>query len=176
MPPRDLPAGPAPQPGAMSGPGMPGAAAGAMPTSMPRAMPVAGFYRVSNTVEVAVRDLTRVGPVLDMAVAAGANNVWGVHFGLEHPEALEVEARKKAVADARARAEALAALHGVKLGELVAIREQISGGGMPQSMPMMMGAAMDERSSTSIAPGEVNLTMHIEVVYALPTGDEDDEE
>lgn len=142
------------------------------PMAMPMPPPVpampAGFYRVSNTVEVTVRDLDKVGPVLDAAIGAGANSVHGVQFSLEHPEALEAKAREKAVANAKARAEALARLSGVQLAGVVKITEGASGGGMPPPMPQMMAAsARDMSFSTPIAPGEINLTMQLEVVYAL---------
>jgi len=70
-------------------------------------------YRVSNMVNVSIRDLDKVGGVLDAVVEAGANNIWGVSFGLEDPKAAQTEARSNATADALARAEALAELNGV---------------------------------------------------------------
>ena len=70
--------------------------------------PPAGFYRVSNMVQVTIRDMTKVGDVIDTAVKAGANNVWGISFSLENTDDLEDQAREAAVKDARARAESLA--------------------------------------------------------------------
>ena len=64
----------------------------------------AGSYRVSNMVQVTIRDLNQVGQVLDVAVKAGANNVWGINFGLEDTSKLEGQARAKAIDDAKARA------------------------------------------------------------------------
>ena len=66
--------------------------------------PPAGFYRVSNMVQVTIRDMTKVGDVIDTAVKAGANNVWGINFSLEDTKGLEEQAREAAVKDAQARA------------------------------------------------------------------------
>lgn len=136
-----------------------------MPAPPPMAVP-AGFYRVSNTVEVAVRALDRVGPVIDAAMAAGANNVWGVAFGIEETEAIAAKAREEAMADARRRAAALAGLGGVELGQVISIREDFSGG-MPPPMPMMAMGMMKEAAPTPIAPGEVAFSTQIRVVYAI---------
>ncbi len=60
----------------------------------------AGYYRVSNMVQITIRDLDQVGAVLDAAVEAGANNVWGVSYSLDETQLLEAEAREAAVKDA----------------------------------------------------------------------------
>lgn len=138
-----------------------------VPPPMPTAVP-SGFYRVSNTVDVTIRDLSRVGPVLDAAMAAGANSIWGVNFGLDETDALAVKAREEAMADARKRAEALARLGGVALGEVISISEETGGGGgMPPPMPVMLAAMKDASAPTPIAPGEVRYGMQVRVVYAI---------
>ncbi len=63
------------------------------------------IYHVTNQVDVTVRDVNQIGDVLDKAVAAGANNIYGVNFSVEDTAKLEADARAKAVADAKARAE-----------------------------------------------------------------------
>lgn len=139
----------------------------------PKAAPVApppppaepaGLYRVSNTVSITVRDLDKVGSVLDAAVAAGANNVWGVSFGLDKPEALEPEARAKAVADARSRAESLAKLAGRTLGDVVSVSEIIGGGGGGPMFSRAM-AKSDSYGATPVELGEVAVSAQVEVVY-----------
>jgi len=135
-----------------------------MPYMPPRQAEV---YRVSNTVDVKIRDLAKVGPVLDAAMAAGANNIFGVHFEVDVPDALYAQARTKAAADARTKAEALAKLQGVTLAGVVSINETM-GGGMPYPMPMMASKAMfDSGGGTPASPGEVALTAQVQVVYAL---------
>lgn len=123
-------------------------------------------YRVSNNVTVIIRDLATVGTVVDAAVEAGANNIYGIEFRLDDPSVVESEARESAIADAKAKAEELAELTGVSLGEVVSISEVISNGyfasnfALNASMPLG-GAA------TPISPGELQLSMQLQVSYAI---------
>jgi len=123
------------------------------------------MYRVNNTVEVVVRDVSKASRVLQAAVDAGANNVWNVSFGIDDTKALESEARAKAIADARARAEALAKLEGLTLGNVLSVSEVIGRGISP--MPMYASAEAKFGGGPSLSPGEVNMGMSIEVVFAL---------
>lgn len=124
-------------------------------------------YRVSNMVTVKVRDLETVGEVLDAAVAAGANQIWGVSFTVEDRTAAEADARAKAVADARARAEALAELAEVEVGEVLSISEVITGGVSPLYAGVAMEMAAGMGGGGSIAPGELEYRTSIQVTYAL---------
>ena len=136
-----------------------------MPYMPPRQV---DMYRVSNTVDVKIRDLAKVGPVLDAAMAAGVNNIFGVQFEIDVPDALQAQARTKAAADARTKAEALAKLQGVTLAGVVSINEMMSGGMHYPPMPMMASKAMfDGGGGTPASPGEVSLTTQVQVVYAL---------
>ena len=122
-------------------------------------------YHVNNSVTVTIRDLAKVGDVLDAAISAGANNIYGVNFSVSDPDAVMAEARSKASADAMARAEELAALNGVEVGELISISEVISGNAVPLASvnvryDMAVGAG-------SVAPGEVEMTAQLQVVYAI---------
>jgi hypothetical protein len=123
----------------------------------------AGVYRVSNMVQVTIRDLDQVGDVIDAAVGAGANNVWGVSFSLEDTDALEAQAREKAVADAQARAESLAALNGVKVGEVIAISEVI--GATPG--PLYAESAKAYGGGGPVEAGEVTFATQIQIVYGI---------
>jgi uncharacterized protein YggE len=124
--------------------------------------PPAGFYRVSNMVQVTVRDMDTVGDVIDTAVEAGANNVWGINFALESTDALEVQAREAAVKDAQARAQSLAGLNNVQMGDVVAVSEVIGNQNMP-----MYSVAEGRGGGTSVEPGEVTFTTQVQVVYAI---------
>lgn len=127
------------------------------------------LYRVSNMVQVKVRDLDKVSEVLDVAVQAGANQVWGVTFTIEAQKALEDEARTKAMEDARRRAEALAGLAGVELGQVLVVAE--SGTVSPLMAGRGLGAgsamAVEEAAAVPISPGEVQVTYHVQVTYAV---------
>lgn len=156
---------PMPQPAAPP-PGKPVSGPRTAPAAAPAAAPAepAGFYRVSNTVTLTIREIDKLGQVLDGAVAAGANNVWGVSFGLDKPEALEPEARAKAVADARARAEALAKLAGRTLGEVVSVSEVVRGGNYPVPMAQLAKASFE---GVPIEAGQVAVSSQVEIVYGF---------
>jgi uncharacterized protein YggE len=121
-------------------------------------------YRVSNQVDVTVRDVDTLGDVLDQAVAAGANNIYGVSFSVEDTSKLEADARTKAIADAKARATSLAQLAGVEVGEVVSISEVIGGGVQPLYRDAAMGMG---GGGTPIQPGELSVDMSVQVTFAI---------
>lgn len=123
-------------------------------------------YRVSNNVSVMIRDLDHVGNVIDAAVEAGANNIYGIEFRIDDPSALESEARRGAVEDAEARAAELAELNGVSVGEVVSISEVVASGGfISSSFAQQVG--MGGGGATPISPGELELVMQLQVTYAI---------
>ncbi len=124
---------------------------------------IPGVYRVSNMVQVTIRDLDAVGEIIDVAVKAGANNVWGVSFGLEDTDALEDMAREDAINDANARAESLAELTGVEVGEVLTVSEVVG------SQPYPMFAAAEGRGGGGgpVEPGELTFSTQIQVVYGI---------
>lgn len=125
-------------------------------------------YRVSNNVAVVVRDLAKLGDVLDAAIEAGANNIYGVEFSLDDPSVVESEARQSAVEDARAKAEELAELTGVTVGEVVNISEVIgNAGGYYTSNFAEMSRGLGGGGSTPISPGQLELVMQLQVTYAI---------
>lgn len=126
-------------------------------------VPVITGYTVSNQLQVNVRQLDSVSQVVDGAVAAGGNavRVNGVSFTVDEPERYQSEAREKAVADARARAEQLADLAGVTLGAARAITE-VSGSGPPDPREAVRSQA---GTDTSFSPGQTEVTLTVSVVY-----------
>ena len=122
-------------------------------------------YHVSNQVSVTVRDVSQLGEVLDKAVAAGANNIYGVNFSVADPSKLEADARAKAVADAKARAQDLAKLAGVNLGDVVSVSEVV--GGPVYNMPQAMPAAGLGGGGAPIQPGELEVSVSIQITYAI---------
>ena len=127
-------------------------------------------YRVHNNVSVTIRDLDQVGAVLDAALGAGANTVPGVSFLLADPSTVESEAREKAVADAVAKAQELARLNDVEVGMVLAVSEVVgSGGGYYNSNFIAIEAPRMGLGGGSgpISPGELELSMRLQVVYAI---------
>ncbi len=125
-------------------------------------------YRVSNNVTVTVRDLDSLGAVLDAAIEAGANNIYGVEFSLEDSSAIESEARANAVNDAQTKAEDLAELTGTTVGSVVSVSEVIGNtGGYYSSNFAEASRAMGGGGSTPISPGELQLVMQLQITYAI---------
>ena len=124
--------------------------------------PVVSGYRASNRVTVKLRDVTKVANIIDALVAAGANDIGGIHFAVSNTSKLLDDARPKAIADARRKAEIYAKAAGVTLGDPVSISE---GGAMPP-MPMMRKASMDF-AATPVAPGEEMLHINVIVSWAI---------
>lgn len=121
-------------------------------------------YNVTNRVRALVRDLEKLGTVLDALVREGSNQLDGVQFGVADPEPFHEEARKLAVADARRRAETLAAAGGVGVGPVHRIDEL--GASRPTPGPMLRQMATAE-ASVPIAEGEVVFEVNVRVVYDI---------
>ena len=122
-------------------------------------------YHVSNQVDVTVRDVSKLGDVLDKVVAAGANNIYGVNFSVDDPSKLQADARTKAFADAKARAQSLAQLAGVSLGDVVSVSESGSGSSPIMDMkPVAMGLG---GGGAPIQPGDLNVSMDVQVTFAI---------
>lgn len=125
-------------------------------------------YVVTNTVTVKVRDLDKASKTLDDAVLAGgdATRVNGISFEVDKPEQFLAQAREAAVKDARDRAENLAKLAGVELGKPRSINE--SSGGYPIAVPAAArGGAQLAEAPTPISPGESEVMLQVNIVYAL---------
>ncbi|MFN2225889.1 MAG: SIMPL domain-containing protein [Anaerolineae bacterium] len=122
-------------------------------------------YRVSNMVNVTIRDLDQVGAVLDAVIESGANNIWGVSFTIDDPAEAQAEARADAVENARERAQALAELSGVELGPVMSVSEVVSGGGVPMVYDTVVERAAG--AGTSISPGELEISYQVQVSYFI---------
>ena len=119
-------------------------------------------YEVVNQVHVKVRDLPSLGRVLDQQVAQGANSLSGIRFGLNDPAPLLDEARKRAMADARRKAELYAAVAGLKVGRVVSVQE--AGAALPR--PEMAARAMMS-AAVPVAAGEQEIQASVSVTYVL---------
>lgn len=120
-------------------------------------------YQASNMLTVRVRALDTLGTVLDKTISDGANTFNGLTFGLSDPEPSMNEARKRAVADAIARAKLLTTAAGVTLGPVLSITE---GGGYGAPVPMYKMQA-DAAAAVPVAAGEVSSTASVTMVFKL---------
>jgi uncharacterized protein len=126
--------------------------------------PVTVGYRVTHQLNVTVRDVEAVGAVLAATVAAGANQIGGIHFAVDDRRALESEARRGAFEAARAKAQELAGLAGLTLGDVISIVEVPLGGliGIPEGMG---GAARDMASP--VATGQLGVEVRLDIRFRL---------
>lgn len=120
-------------------------------------------FRANNQLSVTLREIGRIGEILDQAVADGANTVNGPNFSVAEPEPLYQAARDAAVADAIAKAERYATAAGVTLGEVVRIDE--AGGGGPVFTRQLRAEA--QAASTPVAAGESTFSASVTMVFAI---------
>ena len=127
-------------------------------------------YTVSNTVQVTVRDIDNLSPVVDTAATAGGDliRINSIQFTVDDSSAYGEKIRQHAAADALAKADVYALAMGVTLGELVYLTEISSSVPMSYDTPMAEMAAMDRAfKSTPISSGDVNLSVTIQAVFAI---------
>lgn len=123
-------------------------------------------YQANNTVNVKVRDIAKLGKVLDALAAEGANQISGPHFGIDNPEPVQDEARLLALKQAQTRAETYAKALGLRVRRIVSISEGGSGGFRPAPM-MAMASRGKAEMDTPILPGETTLSVGLDVVFEL---------
>jgi len=122
-------------------------------------------YEANNTVNIVVRDIAKLGKILDALVAVGANQVNGPSFDVDKKDEAYDEARRSAIEKAQARAEMYAKTLGMKVRRIVSISE---GGNFQPPIPMMRMEAMSAKAAdTSVSPGENTLSVNLNVVFEL---------
>ncbi len=119
-------------------------------------------YTAGNEVTVRARDLSRLGNLLDRITTTGANRIAGIQFLVSNQDALLDEARRKAVADARKKAELFAQAGGFGLGEIRSLTEESTSTPRP-----MMRAAMAPATAIPVESGEVTLSARVRVVWGV---------
>jgi uncharacterized protein YggE len=119
-------------------------------------------YTVSNQVRITVRDVKRLGEILDQAISLGANQMHGIAFEVSTAESLKDDARKAAMQNARRRAELYATAAGAQLGPVLRISEEVrdAGGPMLQKSRVALGAV-------PVEAGTQTLEVEVHVTYAL---------
>lgn len=123
-------------------------------------------YTVSNTVTVIVRELDKLGGVMDAVVSSGVNQMNGLDFTIAEAEPMRNEARKAAVADALARARLYAEAAGVKLGPIRTITEE-SFVRPPQPVGRMMMEAKMADAAVPVAQGEQVIEATVNIVWEI---------
>ncbi len=123
-------------------------------------------YQVTNSVTAKIRNIEKTGTIIDAVVVAGGDltRINSIYFSVDDPTQYEKEARDNAMADAKNKAEQLATLAGVRLGKPTYISENLY---LPS--PIFKGAAMEAVAAptTPISPGETDITLTVQVTYAI---------
>ena len=123
-------------------------------------------YNAQNTVTVRFRNIADAGKILDALVAVGSNQINGPSFVIDKPEAALDEARARAVAMGRARADLYARSLGLRVVRVVAVTENGGGYNPPPPMPMAV-ARMEAQADTKIDPGEQKVQVSLTMTYEL---------
>jgi uncharacterized protein YggE len=133
--------------------------------SRPNAKPAITGYRAANTITVQTGALDLVGPLIDAAIAAGANRVNSLDFNLRDDTAARNDAIAKAAKDAQAQAQALATALNLKLGPIINATTVSNEG----PRPVMFRAAFNSgnAAATPVSPGEVTVPATVSLTYQI---------
>jgi hypothetical protein len=124
-------------------------------------------YQLSNMVTVTVRDLDKLGDVLDNTITAGATSVDGITFDVADRVGAEAKAREAAMADAKAKADTLAKGGGVRVTGVQSISESVSTPVWYDYRTAAPAAGAAEDASTPVMPGTTDVTITVQVVYTI---------
>jgi uncharacterized protein YggE len=124
-------------------------------------------YRVVRQLTAKVRDLDRLGEVLDGLVAAGVNEVHGAQMSASDPSAAEHEALRTAIVAARAKAEALAAAGGITLGGLMRVEEDAVHGPPVPRMRMLAAAGTVADAPTEVSAGDLTVSRQVRAWFSI---------
>ncbi|WP_046868796.1 SIMPL domain-containing protein [Microvirga massiliensis] len=125
--------------------------------------PIQVGFSVTNSLSVRLRDISRVGDVLDAAVKLGSNQIGGIAFDISNKEPFLVKAREAAVADAKQAAQTFARAADLKLVRIISITESYDTGG-PRPMEMR---TMAVASSVPIQPGENTVKASVTIAWEI---------
>ncbi len=124
-------------------------------------------YRVTNIVTAKIREIDKAGSIIDAVAEVGGDltRIDSIDFSVDNPSAYYGQARDKAMTDAKAKAKQLAELGGVTLGKPTYIAESAQ---LPPPVPIRLGGAkMAATAETPISPGEMEITLSVQVVYEI---------
>jgi uncharacterized protein YggE len=125
-------------------------------------------YEVRQSTTVKVRDTKKAGDLLAGVGAKGATEVSGLNFTFDNPDTIQTQARNKAIADAKSKADALAAQLGVTLVRVTSFNES-QGGNYPRPVEYAMasGAVDTKAVAPNISVGQNNVTDDVTITYEI---------
>lgn len=124
-------------------------------------------YSASTNLTIKVRNIDLVNQVIDQATGSGANQVGGISFDVDDKTKLENEARQKAVAAAKTKAESAAKIAGFKLGRMVNYSENFEGEPRPIPLRISAGAPDVEKLETAVEPGSSEIRVIVTLSYEI---------
>jgi uncharacterized protein YggE len=122
-------------------------------------------FHVDSTLQVKVRDIDHASTVIEAGLDAGANNIYGLTFGIDDTSELEAQARVEAIDDARSRAAQIAEQIQVQLGDPIIVSE-LAAGAFSQAFAGYETAAR-VGGGPSISPGQLTVTVQVDVTFGL---------
>ncbi len=144
----------------------------AQPNSLPIPQPcppaVIIGYTITQTVQVKIRDFSKIGDILSGVIQNGANSVSELSFTIDDPTAIQDKARTEAIKNAKEKAESISQAAGFKLGRLLSIQEVGNPVPQPYFEALGMGTAQSVKTSTpTIEPGSQEITSDITLEYEI---------
>jgi len=125
-------------------------------------------YQVNQSLEIKVRNLDSVSNILDGVVTAGANQVNGLTFEIDDPDTLKAEARAKAIADAKKKANELQSQVGISLGKIVNFSENTGGYPIPIYYDAKLeGRGMGGGGGPTVPTGENEIVVNVSLTYQI---------
>ena len=124
-------------------------------------------YVARNTVEVRLDDIDRVGIVIDAAGSGGATTISDIRFDVRNRAALERDALRQAVADARARADAAAAGAGATIDRIVRIEEEGIQVEPPRPMMRMAMQTVEASAPTPVEPSTIEIRAAVTLTVSI---------
>jgi uncharacterized protein len=131
----------------------------------PNAGPRIIAYEVTNQVTIRIREVATSGRILDDVVAAGANRINSIRFDIDDPQPLRDEAMQAAIADARRKAELMAAAAGVRIVRVLSVSTYAD------ARPQMDTMAFARAEAVPIAPGENVITVRAAVTFEIESAE-----
>ncbi len=122
-------------------------------------------YMASTNLTINIRDVNKANSVLDAATAAGANQVGGINFDVSDKTQFENEARQKAVADAKKKAQQAASVAGFRLGRIVSYSENPDN--EPRPILYAADAAKNSAAPTQVQPGTNTVSVNVSIGYEI---------
>ena len=123
------------------------------------------YFVVENTVYITVRDLAKLGSLLDAVVKSGANTINSISFDVKDKETAMAQARDLAIANAKAEAESIAKASGVKLGDLQYVSAYTNN--VPTPMYDAKGGTMSAATNVPISAGQLVISASASMTYEI---------